>query len=698
MSTKTAPLLDHWAPPADAGAPVAVLATTFALEPDVLDRDCLSRFLSVNAVEESLPGAEAVGGGRPTSRSVDDIVARLELEERLADASVTVIADRSADAQRSTLRWDLLQVAVPNGALLHSKVSVLLWENSARVIIGSANLTRAGYRSQAELALAAEIRSGVDCLLPRADLAELADELESYLDLLPGQPEGIAAIDRARRTLATFRDRITGVPAGRRTGGLRARLAPTSQVAAPLDRFPEVWRRDRKPTEIVQVSPFYDANSDDAGEAIRKAVIAYNGAGQHEHVVLTLPTLRGALPVSEPLRERAEQGLLEVRLLDDPSDQRRQLHAKCLTVRGPDGTAVLIGSSNHTRYGLGLGGKRRHRELNVWLHAGTGTPAERRLLELTPVGESVPTDTEWVNGDDEDEVDTPVLPLAFQQVITRRDEAGRWTLTCTVDPALLRALPSWRVADHTGTQLMTSQQWNEEGAPAQWASAVGGGDIPTFLTVTTGSDTARWSVLVDDRGELPPGPSVKDLTTAQLLAALARGRTLSAAVAEILAEKLASEEVDFNDDDVLARYEDPALLFRRGRALGAALDQLEERLARSLNEVDPVGHFSSRLRSPLGPLGLTEHVLVDVDDGRMEKPEAVFTLAEIALSMGRVDWAVLLGERPNGAGPAAGELAAAFDRLARAIDQLGDLPTDLDEYARESVERSRRCLSTIGGS
>lgn len=696
MSTTTTPLLDHWAPPADAGHPVAVLATTFALDEDFVDRDCLSRFLSVNAVEESLPGAEDVGGGRPTSRSVDDVVARLELEEKLADAAVTVIADRSANAQRSTLRWDLLQVAVPGGALLHSKVTVLLWEHSARVIIGSANLTRPGYRTQAELALAAEVRADTPCLLPRADLHELAEELESYLDLLPGRTEGVAAVDRARRTLAAFRDRIDLVPAERRGRGLRVRLAPTSPGVGPLDRFSDVWRADRKATEIRQVSPFYDAASDAAGDAIRATTIARNGAGRHRHTVLTLPTLRGTLPVSEPLRARAQQELLEVRLLDDPTSEQRQLHAKCLTIIGPDGTAVLVGSSNHTRYGLGLDGQRRHRELNVWLHAPAGSREERRLQGLAPVGERVPTDPEWVDGDDEDESDALQLPVAFHLLIARRDAGRHWTLTCTVDPERLATLGPWQVADPTGTLLMSAERWRAEGCPPRWVSEVGGDDIPTTLAVTTDAGIARWSVLVDDRGELPPGPSVKDLTTAQLLAALARGRTLSAAVAEILAGRLAAEGEEFDDDDVLARYDDPALLFRRGRALGAALDELRQRLARRLNQVDPVGHLSSRLRTPLGPLGLAEHVRADVEDGRMDTPEAVFTLAEITLAMGRVDWTALLAKPVQRAG--AVELASAFDGLDQAIHQLGDLPDDFDDYVRAAVGKGRECVDTLGGS
>jgi len=50
------------------------------------------------------------------------------------------------------LRWDILPVGV-RGGLLHAKVTLLVWEQLVRVMIGSANLTPAGYRSQVELAI-----------------------------------------------------------------------------------------------------------------------------------------------------------------------------------------------------------------------------------------------------------------------------------------------------------------------------------------------------------------------------------------------------------------------------------------------------------------------------------------------------------------------------------------------------------------
>ena len=67
---KPTPLLDFWQKPADAGEPVALLATTYALEPDFFEQNCLARFLEVSSVNEE-------------TKSVDDIVAAVELHESL---------------------------------------------------------------------------------------------------------------------------------------------------------------------------------------------------------------------------------------------------------------------------------------------------------------------------------------------------------------------------------------------------------------------------------------------------------------------------------------------------------------------------------------------------------------------------------------------------------------------------------------
>jgi hypothetical protein len=139
-------LLDYWSPPDGSGAPVACLATSFTFEADFFTQDCLSRFLSLSTVQAE---------GDP----IDSIVAILEEEDKLSETHVSVLVDRSSPAEKRNLRWDGLPVSVPGG-LLHAKAAVLLWERSTRVVLGSANLTGAGYRQQVELALAIDLDEG----------------------------------------------------------------------------------------------------------------------------------------------------------------------------------------------------------------------------------------------------------------------------------------------------------------------------------------------------------------------------------------------------------------------------------------------------------------------------------------------------------------------------------------------------------
>ncbi len=170
----TAKLLDHWAPPEGAGAPSACLARTFAFEAEFFAEDCLSRFLSLSSV-------------RSEGDRISSVAALLEEEDRLSEAQVTVLVDRSCVSEKRNLRWDLLPVAVPGG-LLHAKVTVLIWERAARIMLGSANLTQAGYRLQVEIAIAFDLAP--DCQVPRPLLDDLVRELRLAVALASGPVEG----------------------------------------------------------------------------------------------------------------------------------------------------------------------------------------------------------------------------------------------------------------------------------------------------------------------------------------------------------------------------------------------------------------------------------------------------------------------------------------------------------------------------
>src|SRR3546814_5771676 len=84
----------------------------------------------------------------------------LDEEDRLSEAQISVLVDRSCVPDKRNLRWDLLPVALGRGRLLHAKVAVLMWERHTRVLLGSANLTSAGYRRQIETVTAFDVEAG----------------------------------------------------------------------------------------------------------------------------------------------------------------------------------------------------------------------------------------------------------------------------------------------------------------------------------------------------------------------------------------------------------------------------------------------------------------------------------------------------------------------------------------------------------
>lgn len=695
-------LLDHWQPPPGAGAPVAVVATTFALEADFVDRDCLSRFLSVNGVDESTDSG--------TSRTVDDIVARIELEDLLGEATVSVLADRSSVQARSTLRWDLLPCSVPNG-LLHSKVAVLMWENSTRVLIGSANLTSAGYRTQVETMLPIDL--GPQCLLARADLIELSDELRSYLDLIPGYGPGLAAWDRANASLRLFRDRVAEVPESFGRRRLRTVLAPSSPLPSdrgrsprrPLDRFEDVWRSFARPNRLHQVSPYFDMDDEGATQAIVDTILPRRGRRSCVHEVLTMLDYSGNIPVPQHLRARAVTRLLNV------AETHRRLHAKALVARGPDGVAVLVGSSNHTGQGLGTaatGSSPGHREMNVWLCAPAGTPESRSLAALVPRGDVLGPDVESCSAEqlrDDDEESSVPLPAGFEicRAVRTSLSTDGWILRFTVDPESIDRLRDWTIRVR-GVVLYGSREWAGADGPREWDVALGTSDLPTAADVEWASHTgsrrdaaesasAVWAVVIDDRSALPPSPDVSRLPASVLFSALSRARSLSEAVAELMEDTEAITD-EPGVIDLLAIHDDPSYLLRRGRALATALDGLEKRLSAPLFGVDDPEHLRRRLFSTLGPVGLATHLLRDVESGTISSSEAAFTIAEIALVCSRVSWREVIGE-----GDGEGHidtwrvLEDAVAQLRSSTDSLKRLPESFSDYQAQAFERAHSCIA-----
>lgn len=673
---KPTPLLDFWQKPVGAGTPVAMLATTYALDPDFFEQNCLARFLEVSSVDEN-------------TGSVDDIVASVELHELLQNTCVTVIADRSAPVQRSSLLWDLLSCQV-DGGLLHAKVSVLVWENATRVILGSANLTAAGYRRQIELGLAADL--GPDCLFPPDVLAGIANELKSYLPLVPGYDPDMAVFSRASNTLELFQQRIGRYSASR--SAIRVAFAPTNATTSPLDKLDSVWNGPQ-PLRATHLSPFWDSKDQKALVATRKLLTGRPADDRAQRVGVVL-TPRGQTAFSEYLAGFVDS----VHQIKEVDQEIRTLHAKCLLIESNEWVAALVGSSNHTKSGLGLNEMkqvpdiarpRRHREMNVWIGASRNSKEGKALLELIQLGKTVAADAEEVDPNDEDEDELPSLPMCFGMCCLQRPADDKpWELQLGITP--LTDMPlSWEIGFAVDDQpILTRGQWESNGSPGTTVIQLANGALPMFVFVRWDGNKIPWAVVADNRYNLPPGPALSSLRAQHLLDALATGRSLSNVLREELerkySEENASPEINL---DPLKRLEVEGSLLRKGRALAASLSAMQRRLERQAVTADTL---NARLVGPLGPTFVATKVVEAFEGQVQSRAEAIFTIAEISLTIGRVNWTHVFEHIDRSEGVAI--LNKIFDRLDVLRERVGSEPLDLVAYARRAAMEARKCLTS----
>ena len=663
-----AKLLDYWSPSDGAGAPVACLATTFTFQADFFTQDCLARFLSLSTV---------AGEGD----KISSIVAVLEEEDRLSETQVSVLVDRSTPSEKRNLRWDILPVAVPGG-LLHAKVAVLLWERTGRIVLGSANLTSAGYRRQVELALAIDLDE--NCRVPRSVLDDLVSELRHLVGLVSGSISGPKGRALATIDLLDARVQALDLPDAARRD-LRLAVAPARPGTSPLDRLPDVWR-GAQPLRATMLSPFWDDNVPaPAVEAVRNLLTGRPANRRRVTLVAAVDPFTGS--VKAPVSLGSQPGA-EVMVFCPPDAELRSLHAKLLLVESDGWLAALIGSSNATRAGLGLDRQWGHHELNLWIGCPATSRTGKHLRALTRIGERIELgDERWEPVVDEDEPTAPSLPLGF--VSCTLDAGTPHQALLELDPA---ALPTvWHVTTPAGHVVLTAGAWRTERSPRSPAVLLANEPLPSFLLVVWDADgesyQATWTANVEDRSTLPPPAELDGLPVDLLIAVLASTRPLPVALEHELRRR---EHVGKHDDridlDPLHRFDDSGLLLKRARRLSLALWRLQERLGRPATSLDAL-HW--RLHGAFGPLAIVDGLISAAREQETLPGEAHFFLAELALTIAAVDWSkvAISVDKKSVRRLVAGALAEIEDRC-KALPPAPD--ASLEDYVRDALKKAQR--------
>ena len=505
-------LLDAWIPPAHAGEALGCFATTFTFHASFFETECLGRMLQLECDPDTAGAAYLI-----------------EREEKMARLmSACVVVDRAHARGQRSLRWDLVPFRTKIG-ILHAKLSLLLWQNHARVIVASANLTENGYRQNLEVFTTWDFhRDGVlpaELFSSAADFA--SDALAQCQEMNPGESP---AIERSRDFLASARRRVAAwLPAAASTPRLRTALVPlTPKSGSVLDQVRDLWPSGSPPNTLFVLSPFFDQGpvntpTKTAWETLRKrggAEIVFSVVAEpirnSERLLVHAPqSLHSALPDDE------RQASLSFERIKMP--EGRALHAKSLWLKGDTHMLHCIGSSNFTSAGLGLT-QLRNWELNVAAWANLDNRDEVRAREAAwPESEPDKIDPDEVSWEaapsTEDEADPAalLLPDWCGSAIFFLGESGSGVLKVSFGTSLPE---QWSVHDANDTEvLLDVAHWRSAGSPHAIDLEWRGSRPPTELVVRADSlsGEARWPVEVRSFADLPPPLELRDLSLEQLL-------------------------------------------------------------------------------------------------------------------------------------------------------------------------------------
>jgi hypothetical protein len=372
---RTRRLTDYYLPPGEGFVLESLVATTYQVDFEFLEEELL---------------AAAFGVRSPVSRLK---AFRSELERRLQKAEVSVLYDLGGCERLARLspRIDPIPVLTRK---LHSKISLLMWvredraggappDRRIRLIVGSANLTRQGFRQNYECVVSVDYGGRV---APPRILLTTAIGLVQQISEESKSPQ-------IPRQLAAF-----GLQAALLPDGAAGPDDPIALVAATevVPAIRDSWSAmsNKAPEMVTVVSPFW-AEGSTAPEALLHLFQQLGSPANLEMICrgersadgkTWLPVfdsslavdlknrlncrlfLRAALPDADHLHsspapddigDELEEKELATRLRtakSNESEVQRSLHAKMILLDGTAGSVLYAGSSNCTRRGLGLGG------------------------------------------------------------------------------------------------------------------------------------------------------------------------------------------------------------------------------------------------------------------------------------------------------------------------------------------------------
>jgi len=619
-------LLDAWIPPGNAGEALGCFATTFTFHASFFESECLGRMLQLEC--------------DPDTSGAAYLIEREEKMARLKCACVMV--DQSHARGQRSLRWDLIPFRTNTG-ILHAKLTILLWQFHARVIVASANLTENGHRQNLEVFTVWDFHK--EGTVPSKIFRGAVDYANRLLAHCRARNPGSSpALDRSTVFLSSALQRVASwISDETENSRFRSALVPISPTDKSLfDQIHGLWPDSSSAESLSILSPFFDTGPNNTpaktawtilrqrGRAqLRFSVIAETIQASGKLLVHAPASLSKALPTGGRIAEVVFERIKPL--------ENRALHAKALWLENADHFLHLIGSSNFTSAGLGIG-TTRNWELNVALWSRL----ENKELYRAHVASWPELEDEDINTNEvewepdsslEDEADplAPVLPDWCGSAIffVGPDQKPALEVHFVGNP------PSeWCILeDAESRQILDSREWKELAEPPSVELVWPDSRPPMELLVRQPgqSSEARWPVEVRSFADLPPPQGLRDLNLDQLLQILTSALPLHRCLQKIWRQNSdeAVQSVPAVVLDPLRRFSRDAHLLERTRRFSLALGGVRQRFESPIPSEE---YLQWRLRGPIGVTKVAAAILNEAEsDG-----ERAFLLGELALELSQI--------------------------------------------------------------
>jgi hypothetical protein len=316
----------------------------------------------------------------------------------------------------------------------------------------------------------------------------------------------------------------------------------------------------------------------------------------------------------------------------------RPLHAKSLWLQNERAVLLMIGSSNFTSAGLGIGDTQNLEANLAYVVSIQNRDAVNTLMAAWLPTEQIPDDIErrWEPRRDEEEdsaiIELAVLPSAFGQANFGCDEhhCGFVEFTFSGEPP-----PNWSLfAEDEQGPFLAEADWRAQGVPASIRVPWPPERAPSGFRVRWAESPgyAWWPVNVVTSAALPPLAELRDMPLEVLIEILTSAKPLHQTLRRWLRrQEERKSAIDAPVLDPHKRVDTSAFLLQRTRRVSDALRALRERLERPVVSEQSL---SWRLRGPVGVMALAQAIAKETKD--RSEGERCFLITELCLELARV--------------------------------------------------------------